>query len=614
MDSQFSLGSADNKGILSLLSAIEQTGDNFDTDPDSDTSDLKTEDTSQFSQFSGLDISFSPALSKCELSACLVCGETCAEETMDMIHISTELEAGRRLGTMIEDIVARKINTALQSSLACSQCFSLLQQIHQLETELQLYKRKLTTKYCVANPVTVKPGRNYKKGKGSLNTEQGSGSVSLPLPPSLPSASLGEPGDFSDPVIDAKMPLQFLANEREPDLERKSSLDILAQEAELEGDHLTYSSSDEEKEDGSCLECDLCNKVMKTPSQYQRHMKSHIKDKVYACEECDKTFSTKHNMVGHMKTHIETKTFRCPHCDREFKGKKSLIEHISSKHNNEKRYVCSQCPETFISRHLKNVHERTHNGERGFICDQCGESFATVQGLGHHRSKHTGDYQYRCRTCNKGFNNYKLMEEHFHIHTGDKPYQCSHCDKGFANRGSLWIHQRQHQDSKPYACPDCNKGFSHSSHLAVHRRIHTGEKPYRCRLCVEGFISSNHLKRHMKSHAGALPFACGTCKATFNQRRQLVTHSNKMHGGQVVEEALAAAPGEGEGEGQYQEEQYSLMPVSLMDEGLGEVQGLEEGQGRLVDLLGQTVVLIQVPGSSGSGGKDGERDKPAVQF
>ena len=36
MDSgQFSLNSADNKGILSLLSAIEQTGDNFETDPES---------------------------------------------------------------------------------------------------------------------------------------------------------------------------------------------------------------------------------------------------------------------------------------------------------------------------------------------------------------------------------------------------------------------------------------------------------------------------------------------------------------------------------------------------------------------------------------------------
>lgn len=34
MDS-LNLGSADNKGILSLLSAIEQSGDNFETDPDS---------------------------------------------------------------------------------------------------------------------------------------------------------------------------------------------------------------------------------------------------------------------------------------------------------------------------------------------------------------------------------------------------------------------------------------------------------------------------------------------------------------------------------------------------------------------------------------------------
>ena len=31
----FSLNSADNKGILSLLSAIEQTGDNFETEPES---------------------------------------------------------------------------------------------------------------------------------------------------------------------------------------------------------------------------------------------------------------------------------------------------------------------------------------------------------------------------------------------------------------------------------------------------------------------------------------------------------------------------------------------------------------------------------------------------
>ena len=111
--------------------------------------------------------------------------------------------------------------------------------------------------------------------------------------------------------------------------------------------------------------------------------------------------------------------------------------------------------------------------------------------------------------------------------------------------------------SQPYTCPECNEGFSHSSNLIVHRRIHTGEKPYRCRLCGEGVISTNDLKRHMKKHAGQLPFACGTCKATFSQRRQLVSHTNKVHGGQVVEEAVALTM-EDNGDYQYRYHSYKL--------------------------------------------------------
>ena len=86
------------------------------------------------------------------------------------------------------------------------------------------------------------------------------------------------------------MPLQFLANERDSESRGDSRLDVLAQEAELEGGYLKYCSSDEDKSVNVTfsIECEFCQKVLKNQSLYQRHLKSHVKDKVYNCDECDK--------------------------------------------------------------------------------------------------------------------------------------------------------------------------------------------------------------------------------------------------------------------------------------------------------------------------------------
>ena len=467
MDPQLSLGSADNKGILSLLSAIEQTGDNFETEPGG------------LNQLAGLDIGL--GLNK-EVITCLICGQTSVmepSEHLNMVDISNNI-SGIKIVQKIEDIVSpRRISPEKQSSLICEECYRILQQIDLLEVELIKYKRTITDKFSVSNP--IKHAR--------LSPQK---SESQQLSSSIYTETIVSP----KPMFDTKMPLQFLANDREIEDQKrprsKSKLDILTE---------TMIECEEEQQMDSCeqelsqpaaqmtiFECEICSRKFKNGDLYKKHVKTHSKAKAqHRCVECGKVFTSKSNMQAHLKLHFESKTFSCPHCAKEFKGKKSLLEHVSTKHNNEKKFPCSHCTEFFSSRHLKNVHERLHNGERGFICDQCGDSFATAQGLSHHKSKHTGDYQFVCRDCGKGFNNHKLLEEHSHIHTGSKPYQCTKCDKGFSNRGSLWVHVKQHEVDKPYACSECHKTFSHSSHLSVHKRLHTGEKPYRYE------IETNHL-------------------------------------------------------------------------------------------------------------------------
>ena len=96
----------------------------------------------------------------------------------------------------------------------------------------------------------------------------------------------------------------------------------------------------------------------------------------------------------------------------------------------------------------------------------------------------------------------------------------------------------------------------------------------------------------MKSHPNQLPFACGNCKQTFSMRRQLVSHSNKVHGGNVVEDFGDDLTKEDNvtytdhGAMEAETEGYSLMPVSIVEGGMLGDTDLHEQQ-RLVDLLGQ---------------------------
>ena len=113
-------------------------------------------------------------------------------EQLNMVDISGDI-SGTKIVEKIEDIVTRKISPERHSSLICGDCYGLLQQIDLLEMELLKYKGTITSKFSVSNPVKqtrVSP----KKASGS---QQSSSSL-----------------DYSDAIIDTKMPLQFLATDR----------------------------------------------------------------------------------------------------------------------------------------------------------------------------------------------------------------------------------------------------------------------------------------------------------------------------------------------------------------------------------------------------------------
>jgi len=599
MESQLSNYSltADNKGILSLLSAIEQSEDNFD--PDSSPSKMIDKDSlSVADNFSNLQshlsldsLEMAGDIHLANFSVCVICGRNPAMEEAPndgMIDIFTEInipgDKSCTVHSVLEDVLPslRLLETdpRAQPSLACLECYAVVDGIAKLRAQVNEYIALLRLKHDEFSRVTSNKPTGTK----------------------FPSVS-----DFSSCVLELKMPLNIF-NVKDEELPptttssrsggtggggseaKKSKLQILAETIEGSEQHSptataivatvgTCTNSTTPVEDESVIVAELSDEIDEQLSSLNKENEVNQRHRrpppsvvtggaTNICDNCGDVFnagssSRKRAAVGGggMKQLLQlcnicTKEMRlkasqqqqagkqhcCLHCDKKFKTKASLNEHTQLKHLGQtKCYSCNECGHTFPSKHMKTVHERSaHKGNRSLVCDECGVGFQTFQSLQYHRSKHTGDFSYHCQYCNKGFNNFKLMEEHSHIHTGDKPYVCQVCDKSFANRGSLWLHVKKHETKKPYVCDYCHKSFGHSSHLVVHKRMHTGERPYSCRFCQEGFISGNHLKRHMKGHQNELPFACGICKQEFGKRTDLVKHGNTMHNGNVVDDIVIA--------------------------------------------------------------------------
>lgn len=96
------------------------------------------------------------------------------------------------------------------------------------------------------------------------------------------------------------------------------------------------SSKDSKPKVTEFYECPICNKLLKSLKQLQRHeASSHQMYEAVACSKCSMTFDDLAELELHEKTHQEESFYSCSYCHKLYKSKHNFAIHLSSHENSD---------------------------------------------------------------------------------------------------------------------------------------------------------------------------------------------------------------------------------------------------------------------------------------
>uniref|UniRef100_A0A6P7F1R2 Zinc finger protein OZF-like n=1 Tax=Diabrotica virgifera virgifera TaxID=50390 RepID=A0A6P7F1R2_DIAVI len=157
------------------------------------------------------------------------------------------------------------------------------------------------------------------------------------------------------------------------------------------------------------FKCGRCESTFTTNYSLMEHMQeSHTK---YKCDQCDVTFPYKKNLDEHnRRLHAAKEQFLCNECGKTFSSKYSLKDH--EKVHTTGRYICSVCGKIFKKRQGLTIHMRVHTGEKPHKCQFCNKSYSQQSTLIVHKRTHTGERPYPCSKCKKRFITKTMKDGH----------------------------------------------------------------------------------------------------------------------------------------------------------------------------------------------------------
>uniref|UniRef100_A0A8C9XWK0 Zinc finger and AT-hook domain containing n=1 Tax=Sander lucioperca TaxID=283035 RepID=A0A8C9XWK0_SANLU len=187
------------------------------------------------------------------------------------------------------------------------------------------------------------------------------------------------------------------------------------------------------QEQGKSLTCPVCQ------NSYPEHrLKHHIKT------------SHPDTLPMQGKGLMVQRAEKCPYCDSYFlKNSSDFQRHIWA-HQGLKPYVCSVCDYAGRSRSNLKTHMNRHNTERSHLCDLCGKKFKSKVTLKSHRLSHTDEgKRFQCSECDFTSVSKPSLLRHMEQHAEFKPFRCAHCHYSCNIAGPLKRHYNmKHPDQK----------------------------------------------------------------------------------------------------------------------------------------------------------------------